>query len=172
ASASTWIGVIQFSVPGLVDLYGIDLALASSALTAFLVASMLGTVGGGFLADWTKRHDMVLVVAFLSGSILLAFVGTGVAGFWVSVGALLLAGGFRGSVGPARDLLVRRATPEGAIGPSFAFVTLGFVVGQTIMPPFYGWILDNTSSSATFYVSAVFGLVAIAIVLASRERSL
>ncbi len=172
ATASTWVGITQFSVVALVDLHGVAGQLAGIALTVFLIASIAGTVAGGFLADWTTRHDLVLMVAFFTASVLTTFIGSGIPGFWACIAALAAVGVMRGSVGPSRDLLVRNATPAGSVAPAFAFVTLGFTIGQSITPPFYGWIVDNSSTAAAFYVSAAFGLVAIAIVLISRERSI
>ncbi len=172
ATASTWVGITQFSVVALDDLHGVGEQLAGIALTVFLLASMTGTIAGGFLADWTRRHDLVLVVAFFTASVLTCFIGTGIPGFWMSIAALAIVGVMRGSVGPSRDLLVRNASPRDAVAPAFAFVTLGFTIGQSITPPVYGWIVDNNSTAAAFYVSAAFGLVAIFIVLVSKERRL
>ncbi len=168
ATASTWVGITQFSVVALVDLHGVGEQLAGVALTVFLIASITGTVAGGFIADWTKRHDLVLVAAFFTASVLTSFIGSGIPGFWMSIAVLAMVGIMRGSVGPSRDLLVRNATPKGSVAPAFAFVTLGFTLGQSITPPIYGWIVDNNSTAAAFYVSASFGLVAIAFVLISR----
>lgn len=172
ATASTWVGITQFSVVALDDLHGVGEQLAGIALTVFLLASIIGTIAGGFLADWTTRHDLVLVAAFFTASVLASFIGAGIPGFWMSIAALAIVGVMRGSVGPSRDLLVRNASPRDAVAPAFAFVTLGFTIGQSITPPIYGWIVDNNSTAAAFYVSAAFGLVAIFIVLVSKERRL
>jgi len=54
-----------YSIVALKALYGIPLAQGSVALTAFLVASALGVLAGGQIADKTTRHATVAVVGFV-----------------------------------------------------------------------------------------------------------
>jgi MFS family permease len=56
-------GIAAFSVTALLHGYGIDLATASTALTAFLFASAFGVLAGGLLADRARNHGLVAAVA-------------------------------------------------------------------------------------------------------------
>ena len=57
-------GINNFGVVALMSGYGVDLAAANFALTAFLAASAIGVLAGGFLADRTERHGQVAAACF------------------------------------------------------------------------------------------------------------
>ena len=61
---------------------------------------------------------------------MIAALGTGVLPWWAIFGAMIVAGLMRGVYNPSRDVLVRRAAPDGRVGTAFGFVTLGYTVGQ------------------------------------------
>ena len=79
--------------------------------------------------------------------------------------AMLAAGLMRGLYNASRDILVRRAAPEGSSGTAFAFVTVGYSVGLSIAPVVFGWLLDQGSAAMVFYLSAAFALLAIVTVM-------
>jgi MFS family permease len=78
----------------------------------------------------------------------------------------------RGVVNASRDLMVRHMTGGASVGTAFAFVTTGFMVGQSAAPVFYGWLMDIGRPQAVFWTAAGFSALAIATVFLSRERSL
>ena len=131
-----------------------------------------GVLLGGFLADRVRRHDLVLMAAYGVAAVCLMLVATELLPFWLVVGTLALAGFMRGLVNPARDVLVRRAAPPGAIGAAFGFITTGFTVGQAIAPPIYGWLMDIGSPTMLYWLASGFTLIAIPLVFASREQAL
>jgi MFS transporter, FSR family, fosmidomycin resistance protein len=165
-------GIINFGIVALAEVYGITHALTSTLLTVFLVTGMVAVLPGGFLADWTRRHDLVLVVAYLSlaGSMLL--LGTGWLHLWIIFAAVAVGGTMRGLVGPSRDILVRQSSPAAAVGTAFAFVSTGYMVGNAVTPGLYGWLVDIGSAQAVFFVSAGFTLLGLSTVFINRERSL
>jgi predicted MFS family arabinose efflux permease len=165
-------GFVNFSPVAMSQIYGAPLSLTTTALTVFLAAGAFAILPGGFLADWTTRHDLVLVIAFLVLTGCTVLVGAGILPMWSIFGVLIVAGVMRNVVGPARDILVRRAAPAQAIGTAFAFVTTGWMVGNSVTPVLYGWLLDVGSPDAVFYVSAGFTLVAVGTLFFSRQRSL
>ena len=57
-------GIANFGVVALMSGYGTSFSTANIALTAFLGASAVGVLAGGFLADRTERHGQVAAVCF------------------------------------------------------------------------------------------------------------
>ena len=57
-------GIGNFGVVALMSGYGVAFPAANIALTAFLGASAIGVLAGGFLADHTSRHGQVAAACF------------------------------------------------------------------------------------------------------------
>jgi FSR family fosmidomycin resistance protein-like MFS transporter len=62
---------------------------------------------------------------------------------------------------PARDMILRAATPAGAFGKVFGFVTNGFNIGGIVTPLVYGALLDHGAPRMVFFVIALGALGAI-----------
>ncbi len=155
-------GMTNFSTIALIDLYGAEVTLANTALTTFLIAAMFGSLPGGYVADATRRHDLVVAGMFLVLAASSAAIGSGVLAIWAIFAAMLIGGLMRGAYNASRDMLVRNAAPGGRVGSAFAFVTLGYTVGQGGTPVIYGWLMDQGMGEGVFYVSAGFAIAAIA----------
>jgi len=151
-------GIQNFSIVALNTLYGIPLGFASAALTAFLVGSALGVLGGGYVADKTTRHGEVAIAGFFFCAVFTVAVGTFNLGGYAIAALLTLAGFCSGLIQPSRDMLVRRAAPPGAMGRTFGIVTTGFSVGGTVGPLFYGILMDRGLPRDIYYVGAAFML--------------
>ncbi len=162
--------ITQFSVAAMIDIYKIPLTLANTALTAYMLAALAVTLPGGWLADHTTRHNMVLIVCFGVSSVMIAAVGFGGMPFWVAVLLIGLAGGMRGLVNASRDVMVRFAAPKDNVGTVFGFVTTGFTVGQALSPMIYGVMMDHGSPNLVFLVSAGFSILCIGTAFATEER--
>ncbi len=165
-------GLNTFSIVALTQVYKIDLVTASGALTTFLVMVAAGVLVGGYLADKTQRHDLVLVVTYGVSAFCLVLIATQLLSFWLVLGVFAVSGLMRGIVNPSRDIMVRAASPPGQIGATFGFVTTGFTVGQGAAPMLYGWMMDNGSAGSVFWLAAGFTVAAILLVVAFRERPL
>ena len=165
-------GLNTFTVTALIAIYDVELSSATATLTTFLVMAGVGVLLGGFLADRVRRHDLVLMAAYGIAAACLMLVASELLPFWLVIGTFALAGFMRGLVNPARDILVRRAAPPGAIGAAFGFITTGFTVGQAIAPPIYGWLMDIGSPTMLYWLASGFTLIAIPLVFASREQAL
>src|SRR5581483_10115209 len=61
-------GVQSFGISALVQGYGFTLAIATTAVAAYLLGNTSGMVVGGFLADWTQQHHRVAVTGMLAGA--------------------------------------------------------------------------------------------------------
>jgi MFS family permease len=164
-------GITNFSVPALMAGYRLPFATASLALTAYLTASAFGVLGGGFVADITRRHGEVAAIGFGVNAVLVLLIGTIGLGSAVLVAAMGLAGFLSGMIMPSRDMLVRAAAPAGAIGRAFGIVTIGFSIGGTIGPMLFGWIMDRGMPHWIFGSSAVFMLLTVVAALIGDRRS-
>ena len=163
------IGIQTFGVTAMVQIYAIELTLATAGLTVFLVASGTGVVCGGFAADWTDRHDLITISGMMIGALI--FLGVGSAGFSTSIliPALAVAGFASGMTTPSRDMLVRKSTPRGASGRVFGFVYSGLDLGSCLIPLVLGWVLDRGTPNIVFYIIASMLMLTILTVFRVRR---
>lgn len=163
--AAALIGVQNFGVAGLVALYDAPVALASSALTAFLIGGAAGILTGGYVAGRARRHDLVAAGGMLASAAAVLLLASGVLSQALIAPMLALAGFASGLTNPSRDLLVRGATPPGASGKVYGFVYSGLDVGSMATPVLYGWMLDRAFASGVFYTVFAMLLLTVATVL-------
>jgi MFS family permease len=164
-------GITNFSVPALMGAFHLPFAAANLALTAYLTASAFGVLGGGFVADMTRRHGEVAAIGFGVNAALVLLIGTIGLGSTLLVLIMGLAGFLSGMIMPSRDMLVRAAAPAGAMGRAFGVVTIGLSVGGMIGPMLFGWIMDRGAPHWIFGASAVFMLLTVAAALIGDRRS-
>jgi MFS family permease len=165
-------GITNFSVVALMSAYAFPFSAANLALTAFLTASAFGVLGGGFIADMTRRHAEIAAAGFALNAIIMLLIA--IVGFAppVLISAMGVAGFLSGMIMPSRDMLVRAAAPPGAMGRAFGIVTTGFSIGGTIGPMLFGWIMDRGAPRWVFGASVVFMLLTVALALIGDRRSL
>jgi MFS transporter, FSR family, fosmidomycin resistance protein len=168
--ATATIGTQTFSVASLVALYDAPLAVATTALTVFLLGKAAGILAGGFLADRTHRHDVVAVAGMVSASAMMLVVATAGPALAAVVVAMTLCGFSLGTAQPSRDLLVRAATPAGSSGKVFGFVYSGLDLGSSLTPLLFGWLLDHGAPRAVFLLVAGFMALSIVTVLQVRRQ--
>tara|TARA_R110000868_G_scaffold1844_5_gene14573 strand:- start:9008 stop:10198 length:1191 start_codon:yes stop_codon:yes gene_type:complete len=164
------IGLTAFAPIYLPDLYDVSVETASFILSVLLFSNAIGTLFGGWLADRTQRHDLVLVVAFSIYAVVLTVVGTALLPIALVIGCFMIGGFVRGIVNPSRDMMVREIAPAGALGTVFAFVSTGFNVGQGLAPLAYGALLDGGFTNEVLYLSACFMVLSILLLVFSRDR--
>jgi MFS transporter, FSR family, fosmidomycin resistance protein len=164
-------GITNFSVVALMGAYDFPFSAANLALTAFLTASAFGVLGGGFVADMTRRHADVAAAGFACNAIIMLLIGT--IGFppLVLIAAMGVAGFLSGMIMPSRDMLVRAAAPPGAVGRAFGIVSIGLSTGGMIGPMLFGWIMDFGAPRWVFGASVVFMLVTVALALIGDRSS-
>jgi FSR family fosmidomycin resistance protein-like MFS transporter len=158
-------GITNFSVVALISAYAFPFSAANLALTAFLMASAFGVLGGGFVADMTRRHGDVAAAGFAVNAVIMMLIGT--VGFAppVLIAAMGIAGFLSGMIMPSRDMLVRAAAPPGAVGRTFGIVTTGFSIGGTVGPMLFGWIMDRGAPRWVFGASVVFMVLTVTLAL-------
>lgn len=166
-----FIAIQTFGVSAMVSLYGVNVALASAALTAYLIGGATGIFCGGFLAVRASRHDLVAV----SGMVASATLMFTLASAWLPAAALPLlmaAAGFSGGItNPSRDLIVRASTPPGATGKVYGFVYSGLDVGSMVTPLIFGWLLDRGEPATVFYTVVAVLVASILTVLQLPGRA-
>ncbi|HKI63638.1 MAG TPA: MFS transporter, partial [Burkholderiales bacterium] len=146
-------------------LYAAPVALASSALTAFLLGGAAGILAGGWVATRTARHDLVAASGMLAAGLLMLSLALHALTPALLAPVLALAGFCSGMTNPSRDLLVRAATPRGSTGKVYGFVYSGLDLGAMVTPVFYGWLLDRHLAQGVFFTVFVALMFTIATVL-------
>jgi len=157
-------GFMSFSVAAIEALYQVPLAEATAPLTAFLAASALGVLAGGWLADRTQQHRHVVGGSFLLVAIFAALIPELLPPLAITAGLFALAGFFSGVVAPSRDMMVRAVTPPGASGKVFGFVTTGFNIGGIAAPLLFGFVLDYGEPGLVFWTIAALSLLTLVVV--------
>jgi len=163
-------GITNFSVVALTSAYGLPFAAANLALSAYLTANAFGVLGGGFVADRTRRHAQVAAAGFAVNAVIILLIGT--IGFapLALVAAMGTAGFLSGMIMPSRDMLVRAAAPAGAVGRAFGIVSIGLSTGGMIGPMLFGWIMDRGAPRWVFGASVVFMVLTVAFALIGDRR--
>jgi MFS transporter, FSR family, fosmidomycin resistance protein len=164
------IGIQTFIGTSLHAAYDVALAIATSALTAYLLCAAGGILFGGFLASHTKRHDRVAATGLAVGATLMLLLALVPAVANGAIALLAVTGFALGATGPSRDMIVRNATPPGASGRVYGFVYSGLDLGATLAPVSIGILLDHDMPRAVFVAIAVALLLAISTVVQVRRQ--
>lgn len=155
------IALQNFLAPTLLSLHGTAIEVGAAALTAYLLGSAGGILFGGYTADRVHRHEL-MVGAGLAGAAALVLVAGYVPLAATPLYALLAVAGFMGGfASPARDMLVRRATPKGATGKVFGFVYSGLDLGSTMAPALAGFLVEHGHPIGVLWLVAAGQLLAI-----------
>jgi MFS family permease len=164
-------GISDFGVSALNLIYDAPIAEAGAVLSAYLFASPLGVLIGGWIADRHVRHDLIVALCLL---LLAASIGV-VAALNLSLGAIacffVLAGLFNGLVAPSRDMMIRAVTPAGETGKVFGFVSTGYNIGGITAPIVFGYLLDHLDARILFWAVGVVSVLTIATVLATAKTT-
>jgi len=169
-SAMITAGVQSFSVTALVNHQGIGLGEANTVLTAFLIASSVGVLIGGPLADKTARHGTLAASAMIGSATLFFLVGQFGLPMVILGFCFAAIGIMQGAVRPSRDMMVRAITPKGASGRIFAFVSSGLNLGAAITPVLFGYLIDIGKAEMIFYLLAIILILSIATIGVARSR--
>lgn len=159
-------GALQNFAPSLLrDLYGLSLAAATSALTAYLAGSAAGLATGGFLAGAEKRQEKLVGFAFLCSAALALLLAFSIVPGWAVLGIMPLMGFGVGIAGPSRDMLVRKSTVArlgtGAFGRIYGLVYSGLDVGLATAPLIFGPLMDAGKTRFVFAGMSIALVIAI-----------
>ncbi|MFQ3623252.1 MAG: MFS transporter [Acetobacteraceae bacterium] len=162
-------GAQTFMVAALPTLQGVSIAVAASALTAWLLSSTVGTLAGGVVADRTGRLVLIVAAMLLTAATLTAALGLVPLGAPGTIAVAAAAGFALGAVMPSRDLLVREAAPPGTAGQVFGFVSSGLPLGQALAPAPMGLLMDLGAPGAVFVACGL--LLTAAVLTAQGSRA-
>lgn len=147
--------VQQYTIPLFTGLYQVDRLLASSALSAYMVAAALGMAAGGFVASSSAASERVVAISLVLAGVLLALLAMGGLNATAAVVLLVMAGFCSGVAAPSRDMLVRRVTPKGATGSVYGLVYSGMDVGASLGPVLFGLMLDHGLEQGPWFGAGV-----------------
>ena len=162
-------GIRTFTVTAMVEFHDVSLASANAALTTFYLASAIGILIGGIVADRTERHDLAVFAAVIPGAFAFAVIGGFVMPVVMMTSALFAAGLGHGVLRPSRDKMVQMATPRGSIGRTFGFITTGAYCGNALTPALFGWIIDLGEPRAVFLLISLLIFLQGGVILATRQ---
>ncbi|MEP7205796.1 MAG: MFS transporter [Casimicrobiaceae bacterium] len=163
------ITVQTFAAPALNAAHGITLAVATSAVSAYLLGSTAGIIAGGFLVGRTWRPERLAALGLVAGAVVMVAIAALPIPAAAAVPLLAIGGFALGSTGPSRDMLVRTIAPPGAAGRTYGFVYSGLDVGATAGPVIAGVLLDHHAPRMVFAGIAVFLLLAVGTALSTRR---
>jgi MFS family permease len=163
-------GISNFGVVALMTGYGVTFSAANIALTAFLGASAVGVLAGGYLADRTTRHGQVAAACFGINAIIMLVIATTTLPSVVLTTAMGIAGFLGGVIAPSRDMLVRNAAPPGAAGRAFGIVSTGFNFSGILSPLLFGWIMDQQMPHWVFGASVAFMVLTVLLALVTDRK--
>ena len=164
-------GIQSFSVTALNTVYGVDLALAGSALTTYLAAGAIGTIVGGITADRVQDPGKIVATTFVFAALIFVAMGALALPFVMMFSGFAVTGFIMGVAMPSRDLIVRRATPPGATGRVFGFVYSGLDIGGTVTPVLFGTFMDMGRPNWLYFTVALLIIAAACSVLIVRQQT-
>jgi MFS family permease len=155
-------GVQAWLITVLHEVNGLDLAIASAALTAYLAGSSGGVLLGGWAVDKAARHLVVFVAGltvFSAATLLL--VGLWPMGGVMTIAVMLASGIAVGASRTPRDVMLKDAAPPGQIGKVFGFVSAGLPLGVAVTPVPFGFLIDHGEARLVLIVAAGFLLASL-----------
>ena len=163
-------GISNFGVVALMSGYGASFSSANMALTAYLAASAIGVLAGGYLADRTRRHGQVAAGCFAVNAAVVLLIATITLPSLLLTAMMAIAGFLGGVIAPSRDMMVRDAAPPGAAGRAFGIVSTGFNLSGVFGPLLFGWIMDQSLPHWVFGGSVVFMMLTVLLALVTDRK--
>lgn len=161
-------GLLAFTVSGLINLHGLGLDAANTALTGHLFGVVGGILLAGIVVDKYPRHIITAAVALILAAIASLLPVLSLPSPIALIIIMTAAGIGLGAVLPARDLMLKALIPAGQTGKVFGFVFVGYSVGVSLAPLLLGSLLDAGLPSMVFIISAGFALLSLIAISAAH----
>jgi MFS transporter, FSR family, fosmidomycin resistance protein len=123
-------------------MWGTPVAVASMALTGYMVGATGGVLVGGWFADRFERHMLFVVALTLGARVAILGLGAIALPAPLTIALALVGGLLLGASRTPRDVMVKDAAPPGQMGKVFGFVSAGLPLGGAITPVPFGLMLD------------------------------
>jgi MFS family permease len=160
-SAFALSGVQSFAPTALQFLYGLPVALTTTAYSSYMLASAGGMLLGGFVATRSKYPDRIIAACFITASLICALIAFSLLSTSTVLTFFTVMGFCVGVAGPSRDLIIRSATPKEASGRIFGLVYSGLDLGLAFGPLLFGLLMDWQWVPSVFLLIAIFLLLAL-----------
>ncbi len=155
-------GVQAWLITVLHTVKGMELAIASAALTGYMAGSTCGVLVGGWFADTYRQHVSGFAVGLTVVSAALVLVVALAALPWEAVIGLMFASGLAlGASRTPRDVMLKDASPPGQIGKVFGFVSAGLPLGSALTPVPFGMLIDHHHPELVLILVAVLLLASL-----------
>jgi predicted MFS family arabinose efflux permease len=155
-------GVQAWLITVLHQVKGLDLAIASAALTAYMAGSGGGVLFGGWAVNKSHRYLAIFVAGLTSFSAATILVVDLVPmGRLLTIGLMLASGIALGASRTPRDVMLNDAAPHGQIGKVFGFVSAGLPLGGAVTPIPFGFLIDHGRAEFVLILAAGFLLASI-----------
>lgn len=155
-------GVQAYGPEAARQLHQVPLALTAACITIYMLCSATGAVAGGFLVANPERCERIVAAGFGAAAVMALTIGLAplpALAVPVLFGVMGVASGL---AAPARDMLVKRSTPENASGRVFGVVYSGLDVGQATAPLLFGALIDQRAFGPVWLTLAGLQLALIA----------
>ncbi len=137
-------GVQAWLITVLHAVKGIDLAIASAALTGYMAGSTCGVLAGGWFADAYRQHVSGFAVGLtIVSAVLVLVVAVAALPSMAVIGLMFASGLALGASRTPRDVMLKDASPPGQIGKVFGFVSAGLPLGSALTPVPFGMLIDH-----------------------------
>ena len=150
-------GIQAWLITVLHQVKGIEIALASTALTAYMIGSATGVLIGGWATDHSTQRHLAYFVAGLTTISALTTLMVGVlpvTGF-IAIGMMFFSGVALGGSRTPRDVMLKDAAPPGEIGKVFGFVSAALPLGGALVPVPFGLLIDHGHAELVLVLAAV-----------------
>jgi predicted MFS family arabinose efflux permease len=161
----------SFAPSALFSIYEIPLNVGSYYITLLALGSAGGVLFGGYLAAKLQAPERIVSTCLSITVLMCLLLATG----FISINLIpiiFFALGFGyGVVAPSRDLLVKKATPQGVAGRVYGIVYSGIDLGAAVGPFIFGFFMDAGLPKALFLGIVVFQLMIIPTVFQVKSKS-
>jgi predicted MFS family arabinose efflux permease len=161
----------SFAPSALFSIYEIPLNVGSYYITLLALGSAGGVLFGGYLAAKLQAPEGIVSTCLSITVVMCLLLSTG----FISIDLIpiiFFALGFGyGVVAPSRDLLVKKATPQGVAGRVYGIVYSGIDLGAAVGPFIFGFFMDAGLPKALFLGIVVFQLMIIPTVFQVKSKS-
>ncbi|MEA9604486.1 MFS transporter [Polynucleobacter sp. JS-JIR-II-c23] len=151
----------SFAPSALFSIYEVPLNVGSYYITLLALGSAGGVLFGGYLAAKLQAPERIVSICLSITVVMCLLLSTG----FISIDLIpiiFFALGFGyGVVAPSRDLLVKKATPQGVAGRVYGIVYSGIDLGAAVGPFIFGFFMDVGLPKALFLGIVVFQLMII-----------